>query len=158
VISFFSFCSSFSSCSLLLPSGYLNSVLQCFIYTTPLQSYLLTREHSASCEYRSLSPASLSPSFFYFLIFSLSFSKGKFLKKKEFCSLCSIEEVVFSLLSRDQNNDYFPRTLLENLGKIFMDFAGFGRQEDAHEFALGLLNVMQSEIGVYVSTPSPSQT
>ncbi|KAK4806107.1 hypothetical protein QYF61_005495 [Mycteria americana] len=30
---------------------FLNSVLQCLTYTPPLANYLLSREHSQSCEY-----------------------------------------------------------------------------------------------------------
>ncbi|KAM9592024.1 putative ubiquitin carboxyl-terminal hydrolase 17-like protein 23 [Morphnus guianensis] len=30
---------------------FLNSVLQCLTYTAPLANYLLSREHSQSCEY-----------------------------------------------------------------------------------------------------------
>ncbi|KAM9591704.1 ubiquitin carboxyl-terminal hydrolase 17-like protein 6 [Morphnus guianensis] len=119
---------------------FLNSVLQCLTYTAPLANYLLSREHSQSCEY--------------------------FCRQQDFCMMCVMEahvnKVLHSSVSAIQPStviSVLTRKSFQVLLQVFSpscrralltsSFLGIGehfqlgRQEDAHEFLRYTVDAMQ---------------
>jgi ubiquitin C-terminal hydrolase len=80
---------------------FLNSILQCLTYTTPLQTFLLSlKKHREQCK-----------------------------KANQFCIVCSMQNHVRACLSsNDKNRPIAPRSFASNLRKIAKQFR-LGRQE-----------------------------
>ncbi len=92
---------------------FLNSVLQCLLYTQPLSEYLLAREHSRRCH----------------------------IPKEEFCGLCAMEHLTQRVFSTREPS-IRPLEIVGRLKAIGKQFRP-GRQEDAHEFLRYLIESLQ---------------
>ncbi|XP_042465472.1 ubiquitin carboxyl-terminal hydrolase 25-like isoform X1 [Zingiber officinale] len=89
-------------------SCYLNSVLQCLIYTPPLAQFCLSFRHSSLC-------------------------KSVFANREE-CPFCILERQISRSLTLDGGNTTeAPSKILKCLS-LFAEHFRCGRQEDAHEF------------------------
>ena len=84
---------------------FLNSVLQCLFYTTPLAEFLLAREHSKRCRVAG---------------------------GDEFCGLCVLERLM-QKVHRQGESVIRPIELVSKIKAIGKHFRP-GRQEDSHEF------------------------
>eukprot|EP00927_Polykrikos_kofoidii_P035856 TRINITY_DN30365_c0_g1_i1.p1 TRINITY_DN30365_c0_g1~~TRINITY_DN30365_c0_g1_i1.p1 ORF type:complete len:834 (+),score=187.03 TRINITY_DN30365_c0_g1_i1:71-2503(+) len=91
---------------------FLNSVVQVLTHTRPLQSYLVSREHSAACQAKSTG---------------------------SFCATCVFERHVHEAL-QGSKSVVNPQELLRRISQIGGKQMRLGRQEDAHEFMLNLLD------------------
>ncbi|KAK4806412.1 hypothetical protein QYF61_016262 [Mycteria americana] len=121
---------------------FLNSVLQCLTYTPPLANYLLSREHSQSCEY-----------FWEHLLVSQcygDFAKLRSLlpslppcsgRQQGFCMMCIMEAHVNKVL-RASVRVIQPSAVITVLTRIGEHFR-LGMQEDAHEFLRYTVDAMQ---------------
>ena len=92
---------------------FLNSVLQCLLYTPPLSEFLLAREHSRRCH----------------------------IPKEEFCGLCALEHLTHRVFSTRESS-IRPLEVVGRLKAIGKQFRP-GRQEDAHEFLRYLIESLQ---------------
>jgi ubiquitin carboxyl-terminal hydrolase 36/42 len=95
---------------------FLNSVLQCLAYTSPLAMYLQSKQHSRSCKLKA--------------------------EDAKFCAACELERLTEELATSEYHLQ--PRHLLTNLGKVGQ--FEWGRQEDASEFLYGFFQAMQQSL------------
>ncbi|VVB02454.1 unnamed protein product [Arabis nemorensis] len=93
---------------------YLNSVLQCLTFTTPLADFCLGRQHSSKCH---------------------SLVDG------DDCPFCILEKRITRSLTLELTHDE-PGQILSSLGIFAKDFAA-SRQEDAHEFLRCVIHACQ---------------
>lgn len=93
---------------------FLNSVLQCLTYTPPLAAYFLTKPHKSKC--------------------SLT-------KSSTFCAFCFMEDHINRTFTTNERA-VVPTGLVKNL-KLFGSNFRLGRQSDAHEFMVMLIDKMQ---------------
>ncbi len=105
---------------------FLNSVLQCLAYTPPFTQYLLSKPHV--CQYKSS------------------------------CTLFAMEEHLKKSVTKNNASSssfaFVPKSILSRLKWISKKFR-LGRQEDAHEFLLYLLESMQK--ACFHNTHAPSK-
>lgn len=92
---------------------FLNSVLQCLFYTTPLAEFLLSKEHSKRCR----------------------------AGRDEFCGLCVLERLMQKVHLQGEQV-LRPIELVSRIKAIGKHFRP-GRQEDAHEFLRLFIETMQ---------------
>ncbi|KAI8089985.1 uncharacterized protein BX664DRAFT_334380 [Halteromyces radiatus] len=94
---------------------FLNSVLECLTYTPPLAQYFLYQGHRKHCT------------------------------SKRFCSMCAMDDHIHRCLkepkSLTKGATILPRAFTSNL-RAFSQTLRLGRQEDAHEFMMFLLDSM----------------
>ena len=94
---------------------FMNATLQCLTYTPPFANLCLSRTHSLRCG-----------------------------KKKGFCIYCELEAHVRAALDREHSQQLIePRVLASRLRSVARHFRA-GRQEDAHEFFICLLDGLQA--------------
>ncbi|RCH82926.1 Ubiquitin carboxyl-terminal hydrolase 36 [Rhizopus azygosporus] len=109
---------------------FLNSVLACLTYTAPLSQYLLTNDHKENC------------------------------LKEGFCALCAMTEHVYKCFKTFKSLtplaaislNYFTSNLKRISSRLTL-----GRQEDAHEFFMFLLDAFQSSYTPAKSKLTPEQ-
>lgn len=92
---------------------FLNSVLQCLFYTTPLAELLLSKEHSKRCR----------------------------ASRDEFCGLCVLERLMHKV-HRQNESVLRPIELVSRIKAVGKHFRP-GRQEDSHEFLRLFIETMQ---------------
>ena len=92
---------------------FLNSVLQCLFYTTPLAEFLLSKEHSKRCR----------------------------ASRDEFCGLCVLERLM-QKVHRQGESVLRPIELVSRIKAVGKHFRP-GRQEDSHEFLRLFIETMQ---------------
>ena len=93
---------------------FMNATLQCLTYTPPLANLCLERAHSRRCQ------------------------------TKAFCVYCELEAHVRAALDREHPQRLLsPRTLVSRVRSVGKQFRP-GRQEDAHEYFLCLVEAMQT--------------
>ncbi|CAO3599546.1 unnamed protein product [Absidia cylindrospora] len=94
---------------------FLNSVLECLTYTPPLAQYFLYQGHRKQCTL------------------------------KRFCAMCAMDDHVHRCLEEPKSlvkgAAILPRAFTSNL-RAFSQTLRLGRQEDAHEFMMFLLDAM----------------
>lgn len=96
---------------------FLNSVLQCLLYTAPFGNFLLQKEHSRVCRIEG-----------------------------SFCVLCELERLINAcFLVQKKHSVAYPQTIAFNIKAIGKQFRP-GRQEDAHEFLRFLLESVQKSL------------
>jgi len=95
-------------------SCFMNSSLQCIIYTAPFFNYCKQREHSRTCKSRS-----------------------------GFCSFCELEKLVLKASKCPTKQAFRPNTIFTNLKRLSSTLRP-GRQEDAHEFIRVLLDSLHN--------------
>jgi len=102
---------------------YLNSALQCLLYTPPLCSYLAKEIHSKNCRMKN---------------------------EQRFCALCSLENIMKNSHLKHKGDNVravIPRDIVKNLKSIGKQFHSY-RQEDSHEFMRCFVDALQlSSIG-----------
>lgn len=107
---------------------FLNSALQCLLHVAPLSSYLASENHSKGCT-----------------------AKGR-----QFCALCSLENVFKRSrlkLKGAQSDAVKPIDIVKNIRVVGKQFRSF-RQEDCHEFMRCFVDAMQlSAIGFNKKMP-----
>ena len=92
---------------------FLNSVMQCLFYTTPLAEFSLAREHSKRCK----------------------------ASRDEFCGLCVLERLMMKVHRQDESV-IRPIELVSRIKAIGKHFRP-GRQEDSHEFLRLFIETLQ---------------
>jgi ubiquitin C-terminal hydrolase len=92
---------------------FLNSVLQCLFYTTPLAEFLLSKEHSKRCR----------------------------ASKDQFCGVCVLERLM-QKVHRQGESVLRPIELVSRIKAVGKHFRP-GRQEDSHEFLRLFIETMQ---------------
>ncbi|NWS76160.1 UBP36 hydrolase, partial [Crotophaga sulcirostris] len=92
---------------------FLNSTMQCLTYTPPLANYLLSKEHTRTCEWGGVN----------------------------FCMLCTMQNHVVQAFS-NSGSTIKPMHIIRDLKHIARHIR-FGRQEDAHEFLCYTIDAMQ---------------
>lgn len=96
---------------------FLNSVLQCLLYTAPFGNFLLLKEHSRICKIEG-----------------------------SFCVLCELERLIGACFTPQRGHSVaYPKGIAYNLKAIGKQFRP-GRQEDAHEFLRFLLESVQKSL------------
>lgn len=98
---------------------FLNSVMQCLFYTTPLAEFSLAREHSKRCK----------------------------ASRDEFCGLCVLERLMLKV-HRQDDSVIRPIELVSRIKAVGKHFRS-GRQEDSHEFLRLFIETLQkSNLGL----------
>ena len=98
---------------------FLNSVMQCLFYTTPLAEFALAREHSKRCK----------------------------ASRDEFCGLCVLERLMMKVHC-DRESVIRPIELVSRIKAVGKHFRP-GRQEDSHEFLRLFIETLQkSNLGM----------
>ncbi|XP_074746193.1 ubiquitin carboxyl-terminal hydrolase 42-like [Strix uralensis] len=120
---------------------FLNSVLQCLTYTPPLANYLLSREHSQSCECFYIPLKNI----FYALkcagLVEILAPWEKRGRQQGFCMMCRMERHVNEVL-QSSGSAIQPWAIVSVLTRIGEHFK-LGMQEDAHEFLRCTVAAMQ---------------
>lgn len=115
---------------------FLNSSLQALIHCTPLTNIFFNMNYIKECNLHNSSSNSIS------------------------CMLCNLGKVILTSLSSNSssnNNTYFnkmsssftPSSITQNI-RCISKFLRIGRQEDAHEFIIKLLEVLESNYSKYM--------
>jgi len=102
---------------------FVNSVLQCILYTPPLYNYIILNNHEEHCTIKTV-------------CFLCEYSK---LVKKCMSNANTGSRNVTNQSAEIENPISFIQNLMK-MGKVFR----IGKQEDAHEFLLNLLEVMEN--------------
>jgi uncharacterized UBP type Zn finger protein len=103
---------------------FLNSVLQCILYTIPLKNYFALSNHYETC------------------------------KSKNVCFICEYGRLSnqirkFILIQGEKKSAVTPQNIIQNIKNI-ANHIRIGRQEDAHEFLLYFLAAMENSATNYV--------
>jgi uncharacterized UBP type Zn finger protein len=103
---------------------FLNSVLQCILYTIPLKNYFAVSNHSETC------------------------------KSKNVCFICEYGRLSnqirkFNFILGEKKSAVTPQNIIHNIKNI-ANHIRIGRQEDAHEFLLYFLAAMENSATNYV--------
>jgi len=93
-------------------SCFMNSCLQCLVYTSPLQNYISSSHHNRNCVTSS------------------------------FCLFCQLHKDLPNILGKVKGSSFSPTQIFRSLPKISSCLRP-GRQEDAHEFLMNTLDMLQ---------------
>jgi len=93
-------------------SCFMNSCLQCLVYTPPLQNYISSNHHTRKCVTSS------------------------------FCLFCQLHKDLPTILGKVKGSSFSPTSIFRSLSKISSCLHP-GRQEDAHEFLMNTLDMLQ---------------
>lgn len=93
-------------------SCFMNSCLQCLVYTPPLQNYISSSHHTRKCVTSS------------------------------FCLFCQLHKDLPNILGKVKGSSFSPTSIFRSLSKISSCLRP-GRQEDAHEFLMNTLDMLQ---------------
>lgn len=117
---------------------FLNSVLQCILYTVPLKNYLDHSEHSQMCKIKGV-------------CFICEYGRLSKLVGKYIFNINFIQK--FFILSELKKSAIIPQNIIHNIRNIAHHIK-IGRQEDAHEFLLYFLSAMENSATDYLHSIS----
>ncbi|KAJ5067510.1 ubiquitin carboxyl-terminal hydrolase 15 [Anaeramoeba ignava] len=102
-------------------TSYINSILQCFIYTPSFTQYILQEPHPSTCQIHNRTSNDFNQNFF--------------------CAICAFFDIVFQIRNQVNQDEKDLLFLLKNLKLIGQQF-NLNQEQDAHEFYIQFLQKM----------------